>query len=71
MKQAGDDEMRSMTQFVNESSGQFTQALESEKAKITQIQTDAAQVVNQIITSVGEAKMQNAARDLRSANSIL
>lgn len=70
MKQAGEDEMASLAKLNTETAGQFTDVINAQRVRITQIQQDAEHVVNQIITSVVAAKDNNHARDVRSANSI-
>ncbi|MBU8820338.1 hypothetical protein KL864_31140 [Mycolicibacterium goodii] len=70
MKQATDDRIHTGQQYIQTNQGQFIERFNELNQEYARVMDEAHQTINHIITAVSEAKASNAARDLRSANSI-
>ena len=65
-----DDRIQTGQRYIQANQGQFIDRFNELNHDYARVTEEATQTVQHIITSVIEAKTSNAARDLRSANSI-
>ncbi|MGJ6127153.1 hypothetical protein QN239_31700 [Mycolicibacterium sp. Y3] len=70
MKHQIEDRIQTGQRYIQANQGQFVDRFNELNHDYSRVTEEATQTIQHIITSVIEAKASNAARDLRSANSI-
>lgn len=70
MRQQADDRIQAGMRYVHSGAGQFTDRFLEKNRQYDILQQEKQDTIQKIINAVNEAKVQNAARDMRSASAI-